>query len=104
MCIWTVCSKNCANSSQGKYFVHIGCPIHLIVAQSKYTSCSDDSGTFSIAKMKADYEAMIEKSRSAKSDGAAGVVLSRKTAAELGSVKAEAALKAVREPLGAWNW
>jgi hypothetical protein len=64
---------------------------------------ADNTGSFSISKMKEDYEAMIEKGSKAKPTEA-GVVLSRKTAAELGSVKAETALKAVKEPLGAWNW
>lgn len=54
-----------------------------------------------------DYEAMVAKaSAGGAADGksSSGVALTRKTAAELGDVKADAALKAVRDPMGAFNW
>lgn len=51
---------------------------------------------------------MIAKASTAGGAGdgksASGVALTRKTAAELGDVKADAALKAVRDPMGAFNW
>lgn len=63
-----------------------------------------DSGSYSVSKIKEDYMAMLAANAGAKKD-ASGVELTRKTAAEMGgSVKAEQALKAVKEPLGAWNW
>lgn len=67
---------------------------------------SDDAGKFSIAKMKEDYEAMIAHTSAAAtaSAGEPGVALTRKTAKELGSIKAEQALKAVKETMGAFNW
>lgn len=51
---------------------------------------------------------MIAKASAAGGAGdgksSSGVALTRKTAAELGDVKADAALKAVRDPMGAFNW
>lgn len=63
---------------------------------------ASDAGDVSIAKMKADYQAMIDAHAAhggaggpgAKSDG--GIVLSRKTAVELGGVQGGAALKSVQ--------
>ena len=80
---------------------------------------SDDSGaTVSISKLREDYEAMAAASAlaakaaeaaaaaaaAAAPAGGAGVVLTRKTAAELGTVKADVALAAVRAADGAFNW
>lgn len=65
----------------------------------------DDMGDFSIAQMKADYEAMIA---AAAAGGSGGDVLKklggRKTAAELGGVDVARALEAVRAPMGHFNW
>lgn len=61
-------------------------------------------GGVSIAKMKADYEEMLIKNAAAASSSKDGVALTRKTAAELGTVKSEQALKAVREDMGPFNW
>lgn len=70
---------------------------------------SDEFGKdFSVSKFKADYEALCAANKSAAEAAGAGgapqVQLTRKTAAELGNVKADQALKAVKEPLGAFNW
>ena len=61
-----------------------------------------DAGDISIAKMKADYQAMIDSAGAsggsgapiAKADG--GIVLTRKTAVELGGVQGGSALKSVQ--------
>lgn len=61
-----------------------------------------DAGDVSIAKMKADYQAMIDAAgagggaggAASKADG--GIVLTRKTAVELGGVQGGAALKSVQ--------
>jgi len=72
----------------------------------------------SISKLREDYEAMAAASAlaaaaaakaaaeaaAAAGDGAPAVVLTRKTAAELGNVKADVALTAVRASDGAFNW
>lgn len=64
----------------------------------------DDMGGFSIAKLKADYEAMIAAGGS-KSGDILERAKSRKTAAEMGgSLDAVKALEAVRKPLGPFNW
>jgi len=79
-----------------------------VLEELKKVIASDDSGaSVSISKLKEDYEAMIAKSDSAAEGakaGAGGVALTRKTAAELGNIKADQALKAVREPMGPFNW
>lgn len=79
---------------------------HVLSELLKVIASDSASGSFSIAKLKADYEAMIA-STSTKASGsgpAAAVALTRKTAAQLGNVRADQALKAVREELGAFNW
>lgn len=82
---------------------------------------ADDSGaSVSISKLREDYEAMAAASALAASaaasaaaaaaaitvgsGGSPAVVLTRKTAAELGNVKADVALSAVRAADGAFNW
>jgi hypothetical protein len=75
---------------------------------TKHIAADSTKGEFSIAKMKADYEAMIQASAKG---GAGGAKLDlttgagRKTAAEMGTkIASHVALKAVREPLGPFNW
>ena len=66
----------------------------------------DDMGKFSIKKITEEYQAMIDSA----GPGAGGVhaiaarAASRKTAAELGDVKADEALKSVKEKVGMFNW
>lgn len=75
---------------------------------TKHIAADSTKGEFSIAKMKADYEAMIQTSSKgggggAKIDLAKGA--GRKTAAEMGTkIASNIALKAVREPMGPFNW
>lgn len=77
---------------------------------------SEDTGaTISASKLREDYEAMAAASKvaadaaaaaaaGAGSGGEPAIVMTRKTAAELGNVKADAALTAVRAEKGAFNW
>ena len=82
----------------------------------KHIAADTASAAFSIAKMKADYEAMIASSKAAgggRGGGGGGArapvdlksATGRLTAAEMAvKVPSHAALKAVREPLGPFNW
>ena len=82
----------------------------------KHIAADTASAAFSIAKMKADYEAMIASSKAAAAGGRGGggggkapvdlkSATGRLTAAEMAvKVPSHAALKAVREPMGPFNW
>jgi Cofilin/tropomyosin-type actin-binding protein len=84
-----------------------GCTVDHFVEVLSKSMVMDSGGKFSISKIKEDYEAMIARSKTADAGG--GDILkraekTRKTAAEMGSVKAEKVLEAVRKPLGPFNW
>lgn len=66
----------------------------------------DDMGKFSIKKITEDYQAMIDAGGAAGGSHAtiATRAASRKTAAELGDIKADEALKSVKEKSGMFNW
>lgn len=81
------------------------CTVETFVDTLKDVIVVDNMGDFSIAKMKADYEAMI---RAAGADGGGRDILlrakGRKTAAEMGSVECSRAVSAVKERMGPFNW
>lgn len=81
---------------------------NVLSEMSKFMASDSGGAGVSLAKLREDYEAMIAKASAAGGAGdgksSSGVALTRKTAAELGDVKADAALKAVRDPMGAFNW
>lgn len=74
---------------------------------TKIIAADTTSGSgVSASQLKEQYESMLVKAAAAAaSSGKPGeVALTRKTAKELGNIKADQALKAVRDPLGAFNW
>eukprot|EP00042_Codosiga_hollandica_P024734 m.105796 g.105796 ORF g.105796 m.105796 type:complete len:363 (-) comp51660_c0_seq1:149-1237(-) len=79
------------------------CSVDAIFTKMEKIFVSDDKQNFSIASMKADYERMIAEAKLRAMEMASGP--KRKTAAEMGiDISGERALKAVREPMGPFNW
>lgn len=68
------------------------------------------SGGTSVSKLKADYEEMLKRAAGGMDEEAAaatpsgGVVLTRKTAAEIGGVSGADAMRIIRETIGPFNW
>lgn len=93
-------------STHAEYVIdHVDeCAVDTIFTRMQKVFVSDDhSGTFSIASMKADYEAMILAAKMKALE--AGEKHKRKTAIEMGAgLTGEKALLAVRELLGPFNW
>lgn len=91
------------------------CTLDGVLGQVAKSFITDDdisggASSFSISKLKEDYNKMVKQAEKAKAEfdkrQASGPGLKRLTAAEMGAefVSGEAALKSVREDLGAFNW